>query len=187
MKKAAVIFANGCEEGEALTIVDILRRAELHCDMVGLDSEITGAHGVTMRMDNVLGDEVKDYDMIILPGGYAGTENMMNSAKLLEIIKDMNEAGKWVTAMCAAPRALDVAGVLEGKKFTCYPTQAEFIKSGTYTTENKVIVDGNLITSVAPATAYAFAYKLVDALGGDSLTVKKRMVYFNAFDVKEDE
>lgn len=187
MKKAAVIFANGCEEGEALTIVDIFRRAELTCDMIGLDQkEITGAHGITMRTDKVLSDELKEYDMVILPGGYGGSDAMANNELLLECIRDMNAGGKYVAAMCAAPIALDAAGILEGRTFTCYPSTAEKIHNGTRV-KDKVAVDGNLITSQGPATAYAFAYKLVDALGGDSLTVKKRMVYFNAFDVKEDE
>lgn len=187
MTKAAVIFANGCEEGEALTIVDIFRRAELTCDMVGLDSdEITGAHDIVMKTDKVLSDDLKDYDMVILPGGYGGADNMRNSDHLIALLQEMNRAGKKIAAICAAPIVLDRAGLLEGKTFTCYPSTAEKIASGTHS-DNKIVVDGNLITSQGPATAYAFAYKCVDELGGDSLTVKKRMVYFNAFDVKEDE
>jgi 4-methyl-5(b-hydroxyethyl)-thiazole monophosphate biosynthesis len=187
MKKAAVIFAQGCEEGEALTIVDILRRAELKCDMVGLDSrEITGAHDVTMRTDKVLTEDAEDYDMIVLPGGYGGTDAMAASELLKTVLKNMNEKGKYIAAMCAAPIALDAAGLLEGKTFTCYPGTADKIHSGTRT-DDKVVVDGNLITSQGPATAYAFAYRLADVLGADSLTVKKRMAYFNAFDVQEDE
>ena len=187
MKKAAVIFTNGCEEGEALTIVDIFRRAELTCDMVGLGNmEITGAHDITMRMDKVLSENLKEYDMVILPGGYGGADAMAHCELLKDCLREMNQAGKFVTAICAAPLALDAAGILEGRTFTCYPTTAAKILHGTRS-DDKVVVDGNLITSQGPATAYAFAYKLVDALGGDSLTVKKRMVYFNAFDVKEDE
>ncbi len=187
MKKAAVIFANGCEEGEALTIVDIFRRAELTCDMVGLDQkDITGGHDITMRTDKVLSEDLKDYDMVILPGGYGGADAMANNETLLECLREMNAAGKYVAAICAAPIVLEAAGILEGRTFTCYPSTAAKISHGNRV-DGKVVIDGNLITSQGPATAYAFAYKLVDALGGDSLTVKKRMVYFNAFDVKEDE
>lgn len=187
MNKTAVIFANGCEEGEALTIVDILRRAERTCEMVGLDSdEITGGHDVTMKTDRVLDEDVADYDMIVLPGGYEGVDNMLASPLLKNILRKMNESGKWIAAMCAAPQVLDCAGLLEGRTFTCYPGTAEKIHSGTRT-EDVVVKDGNLITSQGPATAYAFGYALADALGADSLTVKKRMAYFNAFDVQEDE
>lgn len=187
MKKAAVIFANGCEEGEALTIVDIFRRAELTCDMVGLDSlEITGGHDITMRTDKILSEDLKEYDMVVLPGGYGGADAMAHSELLLNCLREMNEAGKFVTAICAAPIVLEAAGILEGRTFTCYPSTAMKISHGTRK-DDKVVIDGNLITSQGPATAYAFAYKLVDALGSDSLTVKKRMAYFNAFDVKEDE
>ena len=187
MVKAAVIFADGCEEGEALTIVDIFRRAELQCDIVGLTSdEITGAHDIVMKADKVLDENLKDYDMVILPGGYGGAAAMRDSELLITYLQEMNNAGKKIAAICAAPIVLDKAGLLEGRKFTCYPSTGESIHSGIRLDE-KVVVDGNLVTSQGPATAYAFAYKCVDELGGDSLTVKKRMVYFNAFDVKEDE
>lgn len=188
MNKTAVILADGCEEGESLTIVDIMRRAELPCDLVGLTAlEVTGAHDITMRTDKVLDESIADYDMIVLPGGYGGTENMKNSELLCSIIRKMFAAGKYVTAMCAAPQVLDKCGVLEGRTFTCYPTVADKIKSGNYVDGVRTVVDGNIVTSAAPGTAYAFGYKLVDVLGGDSLAVKKRMVYFNAFDVQEDE
>ena len=187
MTKAAVIFADGCEEGEALTIVDIFRRAEIQCDMVGLGSdEITGAHDIVMRTDKILNEDLKDYDMVILPGGYGGAAAMRDCGELIGYLQEMNQAGKKIAAICAAPIALERAGLLDGKKFTCYPSTGETIHSGTRLND-KIVVDGNLITSQGPATAYAFAYKCVDELGGDSLTVKKRMVYFNAFDVKEDE
>jgi len=187
MKKTAVIFAPGCEEGEALTIVDIMRRAELPCDMVGLESlEVTGAHGMTMLCDKVMDETVKNYDMVVLPGGYGGADAMRDNETFQSVLKQMHAEGKYIAAICAAPVALDKAGLLEGKQFTCYPSTAEKISSGTYL-DQKVVVDGNIVTGQGPAIAWAFAYKLVDVLGGDSLTVKKRMVYFNAFDVKEDE
>ncbi|MCR5468876.1 MAG: DJ-1/PfpI family protein [Lachnospiraceae bacterium] len=182
MKKTAVIFANGCEEGEALTIVDILRRAELPCDIVGLTGdEITGAHNIVMKADKVFNGSLDDYDMVVLPGGYGGAAAMRDDDRLIAAIQEMNKEGKGISAICAAPIVLNKASLLEGKKFTCYPSTAKEITQGTYV--NQIIVkDGNLLTSQGPATAYAFAYAIVDALGGDSLTVKNRMVYFNAFD-----
>lgn len=185
-RKAAVIVAEGFEESETLTIVDILRRAEIRCDLVGLVSDVVkGAHDVVVRTDDVLNEGLVDYDMVILPGGYGGADNMRNHDGLISLLKKMNEMGKFVTAMCAAPIVLERAGLLDGKNYTAYVGYDKKIKDGTYL-EDIVVQDGNLITSRGPATVYAFTYYLVDVLGGDSLKVKNRMVYFNAFDVKEE-
>ena len=186
MGRAAIIVAPGFEEGETLTIVDIIRRANLQCDIFGFDKVVEGGHGISIQCDKVLNDEVINYDMIILPGGYDGADNMKNSEKVITILRKMNEQGKYICAMCASPIVLEKANLLENKKYTAYMGYNQKIKQGNYL-EDKVVIDGNIVTSRGPATAYAFAYKLVELLGGDSLTVKKRMVYFNAFDVKEDE
>lgn len=186
MKKVAVIVAPGFEEGETLTIVDILRRANIHCDMVGFDKVVEGGHAISVQCDTLFNSQVIDYDMIVLPGGYGGASYMRDSDKLIAVLQKMNEQGKWICAMCAAPIVLEKAGLLDHKNFTAYQGYDQKIKQGHYL-EDKVVIDGNIVTSRGPATAYAFAYKLVDVLGGDSLAVKKRMIYFNAFDVKEDE
>lgn len=186
MKKAAVIVAPGFEEGETLTIVDILRRANIHCDMFGFDTIVEGGHGISVQCNQVLNQDIVDYDMVVLPGGYDGAANMRDSQEVIEFLKEMNKKGKYVCAMCAAPIALERAGLLNNKNYTAYIGYDKKIKQGNYL-EDKVVIDGNIVTGRGPATAYAFAYKLVDLLGGDSLSVKKRMVYFNAFDVKEDE
>ncbi|MCF0108803.1 MAG: DJ-1/PfpI family protein [Erysipelotrichaceae bacterium] len=187
MTKVAVLFAPGFEEGEALTIVDIMRRANIACDIVGFEEVVEGCHQISVKADVLLNDHLADdYDMVVLPGGLPGATNLRDNETVISAIQKMNKEGKWVAAMCAAPLALERAGVLEGKRFTAYVGYDEKIHQGTFC-EDKVVVDGNLVTSRGPATAYAFAYKLVDVLGGDSLTVKNRMVYFNAFDVKEDE
>lgn len=119
-------------------------------------------------------------------GGYGGAEAMKNNPTLISYLQQMNEKGKYVCAMCAAPIVLEKANLLVDKKFTAYQGYDQKIKQGTYLND-KVVIDGNIVTSRGPATAYGFAYKLVELLGGDALAVKKRMVYFNAFDVKEDE
>lgn len=187
MKKAAIIIANGFEEGETLTIIDIIRRANLVCDIFSTEGEmVEGSHNISVKADKILDESVEEYDMVILPGGLPGATNLRDNDKLMEILKNMNNNGKYVCAMCAAPIALERAGCLDDKNYTAYLGYDEKIKSGNYLAE-KVVVDGNVVTSRGPATAYAFAYKLVDLLGGDSLAVKHRMVYFNAFDVKEDE
>ncbi len=185
MSKVAVIFAPGLEEGEGLTIVDIMRRAEVSCDIVGLlGSEVTGGHDITMRADRVFDGSLDEYDMVVLPGGLGGAEAMRDDERLLDAIRKMDADGKWVTAICAAPIVLGRAGLLEGRSFTCYPTTAPKIENPGTWVDEVVHTDGRLITSQGPGTAYAFSYALVDALGVDSEPVKQRMVYYNAFDVK---
>ena len=186
MKRAAIIVAPGFEEGETLTIVDIIRRANLQCDLVGFDEIVEGGHNITVKCDKVLNEDIIDYDMIILPGGYPGATNLRDNDELINILKKMNDDKKYICAMCAAPIVLEKANLLEGRNYTAYIGYDKKIKQGNYLTD-KVVIDENIVTSRGPATAYAFAYKLVDLLGGDSLAVKNRMVYFNAFDVKEDE
>ena len=131
------------------------------------------------------GDNV-DTDVIILPGGYEGVDNMKESSLLKDSLKKRNENNQLIAAICAAPAVLNEAGILEGRTWTCYPGVADQISAGTYTAE-KFVIDGSLLTAKGPAMAWAFAYKIADLLGADSLSVKNRMVYFNAFDVKEDE
>lgn len=186
MKKAAIIIASGFEEGEALTIADIIKRAHLQCDLVGYEQEVKGGHEIIVRCDHILNETLLDYDMVILPGGYGGAEAMKNNPTLISYLQQMNEKGKYVCAMCAAPIVLEKANLLVDKKFTAYQGYDQKIKQRTYLND-KVVIDSNIVTSRGSATAYGFAYKLVELLGGDDLAVKKRMVYFNAFDVKEDE
>ncbi|MHC5229199.1 DJ-1 family glyoxalase III [Enterococcus sp. LJL99] len=184
MQKVAVIVAPGFEEGETLTIIDILRRAGITCDSVGFDKEVIGGHDIAIQCDRVLDDSIQMYDMVVLPGGYPGATNLKNNDKVIKLLKDMSADGKWIAAICAAPIVLEQAGLLENKKFTAYPGYGTKINSGHYL-ENIVVVDGKLITSRGPATTYAFAYELIDILNGDSLAVKNRMVYFNSFEEKE--
>ena len=178
----AIICANGCEEGETLTLADILRRAEIPCTLVGLEgTEVTGAHDITLRTDAVFDGSLAAYTMVVLPGGYGGAAAMRASDDLLAALCERSEYGAWIAAICAAPIALDRAGLLEGKRFTCYPSTAQQIGSGTWVDEI-VVVDGRLVTSQGPATAYAFGYRLAELLGADAEVVKARMVYANAFD-----
>lgn len=186
MNPIAVLFAPGFEEAEALTIVDILRRAGLPAESVGVAGrEVTGGHGITLKTDKTLNEVSADgLEMAVIPGGCPGVDRLLESEEALALLREMDAQGKWLCAICAGPRVLDKAGVLENKRYTAYPGQEDKITTGAYC-EDIVVRDGNVITSRGPATVYAFAYALVDALGGDSLAVKNRMVYFNAF--KEGE
>ena len=183
MKNTAVLFAPGFEESEALTIVDILRRANLPVLSVGVAGRVvTGAHEISIQTDALLADLTsEDLEMVVIPGGYAGVEAMLDSPATLALVRRLHEAGKWTAAICAGPRVLDRAGALQGRRYTCYPGQEALIASGEHC-EGLVVQDGSVITAPGPATVYAFSYALIDALGGDSLAVKNRMVYFNAFD-----
>ncbi len=112
--------------------------------------EITGAHNITIKTDFVLSEKLTDYDMIILPGGYGGVEEMMNCNTLLDTLNDMHSSGQYIAAICAAPLVLDKAGLLKGKNFTCYPSVNKKISSGSRLDDKKVI-DDTLITSQGPA------------------------------------
>ncbi|HEL2584873.1 TPA: DJ-1/PfpI family protein [Streptococcus suis] len=185
MVKVAVLVAPGFEEGETLTIVDIIRRANIECELVGIDEIVTGAHDITVKCDAVLDANLSgEYDMVVLPGGRPGADNLRDNKLVIKAINEMDAEGKWVAAMCAAPIALEQAGILENRNYTAYVGYQDFIKVGNFK-EDIVVVDKNLVTSRGAATAYEFAYALVDVLGGDSIAVKKRMVYTNAFDVEE--
>ena len=107
MKKAAIILAPGFEEGETLTIVDIIRRANLQCDIVGFDKEVEGGHEIVVRCDHLLDETLLDYDMVILPGGYGGAHAMKDNQKLISYLKQMNIKDKFICAMCAAPIVLE--------------------------------------------------------------------------------
>ena len=184
MAKVAVIAAPGCEEGETLTIVDMIRRAEIPCEMVGLEAEeVAGTHHIAMRCDTVFDGSLDAYDMVVLPGGYGGSDAMRDNAPLIAALQKAAAEGKWVCAICAAPEALGRAGLLEGKRFTCYPGVKDQIENAGTWVDEAVVTDGNIITGQGPAFAYAFAFALVDALGGDSQTVKNRTIYYNVFDV----
>lgn len=175
MKNIGVIFANGFEEIEGLTIVDILRRAGLICQMVGLSGETaTGAHGIKVVMDCTF-DAFKDtkYDAIILPGGMPGAENLRDSRKLLESLKKASEADKLIAAICAAPIALAAADILHGKNVTCYPGFESQLTGACYTA-SRVQVDGNIITANGPGSAMDFSYQILEYLGCSKQAVELR-------------
>lgn len=185
MAKVAVIVAPGCEDGETLTIVDVLRRAEVACDMVGLEAqEVTGTHGITMRCDTVFSGSLDAYDMVVLPGGYGGSAAMRDNKGLVAALRQANAAGKWICAICAAPEVLGRANLLTGRTFTCYPTVLERVENPGTWVDQTIVRDGNMVFGQGPAVAYAFSFALLEALGIDPEPVKNRMVYYNAFNVE---
>ena len=177
MKNVLVLLAEGFEEVEAITPVDYLRRAEISVTTaaIGSDLAVSGAHDIQINADtcleNVISEGSGKWDAIIVPGGIPGVDNIAASKGAGDFIKEMASSGKLVAAICAAPpRVLFPLGLLDGKKYTCYPgAEGKVISSGG-TSERKpekVVVDGNLITSQGPGTAAPFAFAIIDKLLGD--------------------
>lgn len=167
MVNTAVLFATGFEEVEGLTVVDLLRRANINTSMVGVEEKkVTGAHEVTITTDTLLDDADMDkIDALILPGGAPGFQNLRKNKRVLSMIKDAYEKKKIVAAICASPSVLATAGVLKNKKATIYPGMEEEIKKGEgIIQDDLVVVDNNIVTSKGPATTMLFALKLIELL-----------------------
>jgi 4-methyl-5(b-hydroxyethyl)-thiazole monophosphate biosynthesis len=165
--KVVVPLAEGFEEIEFSAIVDILRRAGIDVAVAGLkEGIIDGAHGVRVTPD-ILIDEVSadNFDVIVLPGGNPGFVNLGESKKVLKLVKEMCDRDKYVTAICGAPSVLAKAGVIQGKRATAFPGMEGTLTGAQYRNE-RVVVDGKVITSQGPGTAMEFATKLVEVLAG---------------------
>ncbi|MCH7612040.1 MAG: DJ-1/PfpI family protein [Candidatus Marinimicrobia bacterium] len=166
-KRVLVPLAEGFEEIEAVTIIDVLRRAGAEVTTVGLGKRnVTGSHGISIIADSVIEDEVnKGWDMIALPGGVPGAPNLSENAFVLKAIQQTVEKGNIIAAVCAAPIVLEKAGVISGKNVTSHPSSAQKIISADYQ-GTRVAVDGNIITGQACGSAMEFAFELVAALFG---------------------
>ena len=165
--KAAVLFAEGFEEIEAVTPVDVLKRAGVEVDMVGISSmNVTGSHDITLKMDCQLDDIfVDDYDLLFLPGGLPGSHHLRDDPNVIQFVQDMNALGKIVSAICAAPVVLEKAGIIEDKNVTSHPSKEDEITSCKAYTSARVEVDGNIITSRGAGCAMEFSFALCEALG----------------------
>jgi len=181
MSKVAVLLASGFEEIEALTVVDVLRRADVTCHMVSIldHTEVEGAHGISVLADKVFDEFMLDYDMIVLPGGMPGAANLKADERVLTLVQQFaQESTKYIGAICAAPIVLAEAGIVAGKRLTSYPASeyVELFTEANYLDE-LVVVDDNIITSRGPATSLLFAYTLVDVLGGHSAELRAEMLF----------
>ena len=177
MASCAVLMAEGYEEGETLTIVDILRRAGVICHTFSFQGNfVKGMHGMMVKADKYFGEEVKGYDMIVLPGGRPGGANLKDNPAVIAMVRYFDEQGKFVTAMCSGTTVLEEAQVIRGRNVTGYVGYAEKLPSGHF--QDRVVVqDGKLITGQGPATVYPFAYRLAEALGADIGMIRTRMLY----------
>jgi 4-methyl-5(b-hydroxyethyl)-thiazole monophosphate biosynthesis len=181
VKKAAVVLplAQGFEEIEAITIVDVLRRAGVDVAVAGLKSgACTGAHGIAVTPDCTL-DEIDPaaVRMVVLPGGLPGATTLRDDARVVRLLQTAAAAGAYTAAICAAPIALAKAGLHEGRRVTSYPGFAGDLRGATYV-EDRVVVDGKLVTSRGPGTAIEFALTLVRLLKNDAASkeVQKAML-----------
>jgi 4-methyl-5(b-hydroxyethyl)-thiazole monophosphate biosynthesis len=163
--RVLVPLAEGMEELEAVTIIDVLRRGgvEVTSAALGRDLTVRGSRGVRVLADALWSAlEPDTFDAVVLPGGGKGTENLMADPRVIRAVQSFHAAGKTVAAVCAAPTVLAAAGILEGRKATCYPTCAQEL--GEAYDEAPVIADGNIITSQGPGTAMLFALVLIRLL-----------------------
>ena len=168
MKKTAILFANGYEEVEALTVVDLLRRAKIGCEILSVadSGHVTGSHGISIGADrNFSGTDFSQYDGVILPGGMPGTTNLAADERVLALLRRFAAAGKLTAAICAAPTVLAKAMLLEGKKAVCYPGMEEQL-TGAKVSFDPVAVDGTVITSRGLGTAIPFALSIVQYFEG---------------------
>lgn len=180
MAKVGIFMADGCEEIEALTVVDMLRRAGIEIEMISItgNEKINGAHGIRIISDIMKENaDYKSYDGIILPGGMPGTLNLGNDEMVQRVIKKFSE-NKLIAAICAAPSVLGMAGLLKGKKATCYPSFEEKLLGATCV-EDSVVTDGNVITSRGMGTAIDFSLAIIKYFLGEEKAqeMSKSIIY----------
>ncbi len=168
MSRTAIFFATGYEEIEALTVVDILRRAGEEITMVSVTDErtVTSSHGVEVTMDKVLSEvNFDETDVIVLPGGMPGTKNLEACAALMEQVDAFVQAGKIVTAVCAAPSILGHRGHLNGKKACSFPDMESQLE-GAEVLREPAVIDGNIITGRGMGAAIPFGLAILEKLQG---------------------
>jgi protein deglycase len=165
MKTVLVTLAPGFEEIETITVVDILRRAGARVTLAAtVNGVLEGSRGIKVAPDAMLEAVIdKEFDLICLPGGQPGTDNLNNDPRIEKLLQKMQSQGKYIAAICASPIVLQKAGILKNRSMTCHPSvQSQF---DSYL-DDRVVIDGNLITSQSPGTAMEFALKLVEILFG---------------------
>jgi len=168
MSTAVVILADGFEEIEAVAQIDVLRRAGVEVTVAGLSGDrARGAHGIDVATEVLLGDLDFEPDMVVLPGGLPGATNLGEDNGVLELLRQQDAAGRKIAAICAAPAFAPVkAGVLAGKRATCYPSFERHFDPSTVAVEDRVVVDGHVTTSRGPGTALELALELAAQLAG---------------------
>jgi 4-methyl-5(b-hydroxyethyl)-thiazole monophosphate biosynthesis len=169
MSRVLVPLAQGCEELEAITITDLLVRAGVDVTTAGLDDQpVTASRGTTIIPDTTI-ESVLDqtFDLIVLPGGLPGADHLRDDANVQTLLKHHAGEGRYIGAICAAPKAVAQAGLLDGKKATAYPGVLEALNNSRIEVKSSAIeIDGNIVTSRGPGTAMDFALTLIELLEG---------------------
>ena len=181
MSKVLDFMADGTEEIEALTVVDLLRRAGISVETVSISDEpyITGSHNIKVGVDTGISSvSIDDACMIVLPGGMPGTNKLMDCEKLSEWLNEFARNGKYLAAICAAPSILGVNGLLAGKRATCFPGFEDKLLSAHYECK-PVVVDGNIITSRGLGTAIEFSAAIITCILGEEAadSILEKIVY----------
>ncbi len=181
MSKVYIFLAEGFEEVEALTVVDLLRRAEIDITMVSImdTKRVAGAHGITIEADELYDDvNFSQAKMLVLPGGMPGTKYLGEHEGLVTMLKSFNDKNKLIAAICAAPSVLGVNGILKGKKATSYPGFEDKLVDAVVSTDS-VVNDQNIITSRGLGTAIPFALKIIERLKGKdtSKSISESIIY----------
>lgn len=170
MAKIIIPISNGFEEIEAISIIDVCRRANIEVTVAGVeDIQTVGAHNIKVEADckieNINSD---DFDMIVLPGGLPNAFTLAENEKVQSLLKEFKEKNKKIGAICAAPYALHKANVLN-RNFTCYPSFEQKIRLDGYHDSDAVVIDNNVITSRGPSTAMIFALEIINILCGEEI------------------
>ncbi|GAB6088992.1 DJ-1 family glyoxalase III [Spirochaeta dissipatitropha] len=165
--QAVVLFADGFEEVEAVTPVDFLRRAGIVTHMVGIqDRDVVGSHGIRITTDYTLDELDTTPEVIIVPGG-PGVVNLASDPAVCSLLEQQFSSGRYIAAICAAPaKVLGPLGLLVNRRYTCYPGLEENLKEGEFSTD-RVVVDGNLISSRAAGSSAEFSREIIRILAGD--------------------
>lgn len=168
MNTVYVFLADGFEEIEALTIIDVIRRADIPLVTVSISSDniVTGAHNVPVKADKLFAEvDFSDSEMLVLPGGMPGSSNLQNFKPLIDLLREKNAANEKIGAICAAPMVLGSNGLLNGKEAVCYPG-FEGKLTGAAVLKKPYITSHNITTSRGPATAMPFALEIVTRIKG---------------------
>ncbi len=181
MKICYVFLAEGFEEIEALTVVDLLRRARLKVETVSIAGTdmVTGSHAISVKADTKIEDvNLRQAGMLVLPGGMPGTKNLAECTELIEMLREFDETNRRIAAICAAPSILGELGLLKNKKAVCYPGNEEKLL-GAEVLKEEVVTDGNITTSRGMGTAIPFGLELIKLIVSETEAgaMKNKIVY----------
>ena len=175
MSRVCVFLADGFEEVEALTVVDLLRRAEINVTMVSVSDslQVRGRSNIAVIADELWENaKPEKSDMLVLPGGMPGVTYLGEHEGLTKLLVKFAKEGKEVAAICAAPSIFGKLGIVKGKKATVYPGMEEFLKGADVVVDREVVTDGNITTSRGAGTAIPFALRLIEILSGPEMAQK---------------